>query len=486
MDEVVDSKVSKATIWSIIGEFSRKLISPITSMLLARLLTPDDFGIVAAINIIISFADMFTDAGFQKYIVQHEFKDDEEYILSKNVAFSLNLIISLILWAILIVFKYPFSRLIGCEDYANVLIVAGFSLILTSFSSIQMATFRRSLYFKPIFLARVISAVIHLIVAVPTALITHSYWALIFGSISENLANAVILTIMSSWKPKLFFKYDTFKNMFSFSIWTLCEQITIWFSTHMSIFIVGRYLTSYYLGLFNNSITTVNQLTTLLSSTFAPVLFSVLSRLQDNQNEYLRMYMKYMRIIACFTVPLCVGIYAYKELIVSIMLGKQWGEATSFIGYLALSGSIKFVGQYTSEIYRSLGKPKLSTLVQILYIVVSIPVLTYSAKQGFEEVCTAEVLLKFVIIVIHCLMIVFVLKMPLISFTLNVMPCYISAGIMLISSNILRMISGSDLWQFISVGLSGLIYFAVLWIAKNYREEIIKPFKNKICGMIFG
>ena len=484
MTERIDTKVSKATIWSTISEFAAKLISPITSTILARLLTPEDFGVVAAINIIISFADMFTDAGFQKYIVQHEFKDDEEYIQSTNVAFCVNIVISMLLWIILIIFRYPFSRLVRCEDYANVLIIAGISLILTSFSSIQMATLRRCLDFKSLFFARVISAIIHLLVAVPTAFITHSFWALILGSISVNLANAIILTLRSSWKPKLFFDYDIFKKMFSFSIWTLCEQITIWLSTYICTFIVGRYLSNYYLGLFNNSMTTVNQFTTLLTSAFSPVLFSALSRLQYNRPEYLRMYMKYKRVIACFTVPLCVGIYAYKELIVKILLGQQWKEAIPFIGYWAISGAIVLVSQYTSEIYRSLGKPRLSTIVQIVFIIISVPVLLNSAKAGFEEVCTAQALLRFVLVAIHCVVVVFVLKMPLFSFVINVLPCYISAGMMLLISRILEMFSTEIVWQIISIGISGLLYIAVLWIAKNYREAIIKPF-TKIIIRIF-
>ncbi len=479
MSDGLESKVTKATTWSIVGEFVAKFISPITSMILARLLTPEDFGIVAAINIIISFADMFTDAGFQKYLVQHKFDDEKDLNIATNVAFGLNVVLSLLLWIILIVFRYTFARQVGCETHANVLIVAGVSLVLTSFSSIQMALFRRKLDFKTLFLGRIIGALMHLVVAVPVAIITRSYWALIFGTISVNLSNAIILTIRSTWKPRIYFNFNVFKRMFSFSAWTLCEQVTIWLSTYMCTFIVGKYLSNYYLGLFNNSMTTVNQFTTLLVSSFSPVLFSALSRLQDDKYGFQNMYLKYKRLIACFTVPLCVGIFAFKEFIVKIMLGSQWQEATSFIGIWALSGAIVLVSQYTSEIYRSLGKPRLSTIVQVCFIIVNLPILVIKAKNGFNDVCNTQVALRFVLVVLHGIVLTFILKFPVFTYIKNVLPCYLAAAVMYGVSVIIRPISTSFIWQLFSVIVCAIVYFIPLLLFDNYRKEIIEPFIDK-------
>ena len=103
MSESINTKVKSATKWSAITEIIAKLITPITSMVLARLLTPEAFGVVATLTMIISFAEIFTDAGFQKYLIQHDFKDEKDQIDSTNVAFWSNLIMSLIIWLIIIV-----------------------------------------------------------------------------------------------------------------------------------------------------------------------------------------------------------------------------------------------------------------------------------------------------------------------------------------------------------------------------------------------
>lgn len=95
----LNTKVATATKWSGLTEIAAKLVAPITTMVLARLLTPDAFGVMVTAQMVISFAEIFTDAGFQKYIVQHEFKDDDEKFKSTAVAFWSNLIMSLAIWA---------------------------------------------------------------------------------------------------------------------------------------------------------------------------------------------------------------------------------------------------------------------------------------------------------------------------------------------------------------------------------------------------
>lgn len=96
-----NSKIIGATKWSAITEIAAKLILPISNMVLARILTPDAFGVVATISMIVSFAEIFTDAGFQKYLIQHEFEDDTDREQSTNVAFWSNFILSITLWAII-------------------------------------------------------------------------------------------------------------------------------------------------------------------------------------------------------------------------------------------------------------------------------------------------------------------------------------------------------------------------------------------------
>ena len=131
------TKIGKSLQWSTAGEVLAKLITPITNMILARVLAPEDFGILATVIMIITFVDLFTDSGFAKYIVQHDFESENEAINYLNVAFWTNLFLSLVLWVFIIVFRYPIARFVGSSGCENVIVIASSQLIVTAFSSIQ-------------------------------------------------------------------------------------------------------------------------------------------------------------------------------------------------------------------------------------------------------------------------------------------------------------------------------------------------------------
>ena len=193
----LNNKIVKATKWSAITEIVAKLVTPISSMVLARLLTPEAFGVVATLTMIITFAEIFTDAGFQKYLIQHEFKDDADRTQSTNVAFWSNLCMSLLIWLLIGLFSEPLAILVGNPGLGHVLTIACVSIPLAAFSSIQMALYKRDFDFKTLFKVRIVGICIPLFVTIPLAIWLKSYWALVIGTIAGNLVNALLLTYYS-------------------------------------------------------------------------------------------------------------------------------------------------------------------------------------------------------------------------------------------------------------------------------------------------
>lgn len=167
--------IKKATIWSAVITISRKLLIPISNMVLARILTPDVFGIVATIHIVISFAEALADAGFQKYLIQHEFEDEEALYRSANVAFYTNFGLSFLIWIAISLFRRGIAISVGCEGYEVPLVVAALAIPLWSLSSIQQAIFKRNFDFKGMFVPNIVSSILPWFVAIPIALIRKDY-----------------------------------------------------------------------------------------------------------------------------------------------------------------------------------------------------------------------------------------------------------------------------------------------------------------------
>ena len=225
LNNELNSKMKIATKWSTITEVTAKLISPITNMILARILVPEAFGVIATITMITSLADVLTDAGFQKYLIQHNFRNEEELYKYANVAFGANLIISILMWIMIMLYSETLAKFLGSPGTGLAITVATLQLPLTALTSIQIGLYRRKLDFKTLFYRRIISVIIPLIVTVPLAILKFDYWSLIIGNLIGQIANAIVLTIKSEWKLKIFFKIDILKNMFSFSSWSIRELI---------------------------------------------------------------------------------------------------------------------------------------------------------------------------------------------------------------------------------------------------------------------
>ena len=173
----LNEKATQSVKWSLLTEVLVKLISPITQLVLARILAPEAFGVVATVTMVTSFADMLSDSGFQNYLVQHDFDDAEKLRKSANVAFWTNLFISLFLWLLIGLFQDPLACLVGNPGLGPVLAIASLSLPLTAFASIQLALYRRSFDFKTLMPIRTIVALVPLVLTVPLALFGWGYWS---------------------------------------------------------------------------------------------------------------------------------------------------------------------------------------------------------------------------------------------------------------------------------------------------------------------
>lgn len=474
MSHDLNTKVINSTKWTTVTEVMAKLVAPITSMLLARLLTPDAFGVVATITMVISFTEIFTNAGFGKYIVQHEFVDDTELEQCSNVAFWSNFSLSMLAWLIIAIFCEPIAALVGSPGYGLGVAIAGANIPIAAFSSIQSSLYSRKFDFKTLFFRRLIGIIVPLVVTVPLAFILRNYWALLAGTLATHISNAIFLTLHSDWRPRLYYKWSQFKMMISFSVWSIVESVTIWATNYADIFIIGTYLSSYYIGIYKTSMTTVGQFTTIITAATGPVLFSALCRLQNDHTAFENMLLKFQKIVGVLVVPIGIGIFLFSDVVTIVMLGDQWTEASGFIGLWGLFGTITILlSHYASTVYRAMGKPKLSALSQVLYMALVIPALLIAVKYDFTVLYTTKSLTRLYSVLIDCLLMYFCLKLSIWKMIKNITPAFIASGVMFIVGYALRLITHDIVWSFVFITICIVVYFAVLSLFKAEKGYML-------------
>lgn len=476
----LSNKVAKATKWSAYAEIIGKLVGPITTMVLARVLTPEAFGVVTTLTMIIAFAEIFTDAGFQRYIIQHEFESDEDKDKSINVAFWSNLIMSLLLWGLIAIFAEPLATLVGNPGLGIVLVVACASIPLEAFSSIQMAVFKRSLDFKSLFYRRLVAVAIPLFITIPLALWLRSYWALVFGTIAVNLSNAIILTLQSPWKPRFYYSFARLNDMLSFSVWSMFDAILIWATNYIEIFFIGCMLSAYYLGIYKTSMTTVTQFTSVITSAILPVIMPALSRTQHDYAAMREILLKIQKYLGILLLPIGFCILMFSQLITDILLGSQWQEAVPFIGIWGLMEVITVVFQrICSNIFPAIGKPRISVTVQVLHLVVLIPAVYISIGYGFSVLFYTRAFVRLQLVAVCSLFAYWTIKLSFTSMLKNLIPEFLACVSMCLVAAFLLGINRSMVCSVLWIILSACMYVCVLYLFPQERV-IIKGLKSKL------
>lgn len=480
--DYIQKKAKKSLKWSTFGEIIGKLITPITTAILSRILAPEIFGITTTMTMVVSFCEIFTDGGFSKYIIQASFKDDTETKQALNVSFWSNFILSILFFICICFFSKPISNFVGNAGYELALIIACIQIPIAAFTSIQTALFRREFLFKKLFYHRVITAILNLIISVPLALLGLSYWAIIIGNLVSSLFGATLLFFTSSWKPKIYFNFAIFKKMFSFSFWNLVESVIIWLCAWSSSFIISNKMNAYYLGIYKNSISMINSLFGIVTSSILPVLFSSLSRLKDDDDAFNNVFYKMQKLVGFIIIPLGTGLFLYRDLATMILFGSQWGDAAIVIGIAGLPKILVIIfSNFASEVYRAKSKPIISTIVQAISLAILIPACLLTSDKDFSIYVLTSSLANLSLVISSFFFLRLYFKIKLSPIFKNILPPLVCSIIMFCCSYGLQQLFHGYWWDLISIIICVIIYFGIYYIFfyKDLKNIISYFFKKR-------
>ena len=475
----MDTKVVAAAKWSLITEVLAKLITPVTNIILAHILAPTAFGILATIMMVISFAEMLADAGFQKFLVQYEFESEDEKQKNVSVAFISNIVLAIVLWLVIIIWRDELAILVGNEGLGFPLAIMGAMLPLGAFSSIQMAMYRRSFNFKFLLSIRMITIITPLFISIPMALAGFDYWSLIAGLLAAHLFTAIALCIRQEKLISIYFSSTVFRKMFSFSAWSLAEAFSIWLTAWVDTFIISHFLDAYYLGLYKMPTAIVTTVMAIATSSMAPVLFSALSRHQHNQVEFEKTFLTFQRYMALFLVPLGVGMFVYQDFIVEILLGPQWKLAGIVLGSWALSSSLVTAISYLiSEAFRAKGMPNISFLAQMAHLFVLIPVIYVCVQYDFTTFVYARSIVRVQMIAVLLYLLAIYVGMNAWLVIRNIKSYIIASAVVGTGSYVLLHLHNSMIWTIFCICISLILYLVVLYLFPTERIILTKIWES--------
>jgi len=391
------SAAVRAFKWSLLGEIAARLTGPIAFVVLARLLVPEDFGVVAAATVAVSFSQIFFDNGLSRALV-HLQADDQASI---DAAIVVNLVLGLMLMLGMLVCAPGLAEFFNDSRIRDVLRVLSLQLPVAALCSVVTALMYKRLDFRRLFWVRLASAGIPGLASIPLAFAGLSYWALVVGALVGQLTQLVLLWRVASWSTNWIIDWSAARQLIRFGRWSVASGLLGWLYGWLDVIVVGHYLGSHDMGLYRTGNTLVIAVFGLMFAPLLPVLYSAFSR-QQKELERLREALRTVtHAIALVSVPLGVALFTMSSDLGELVLGAQWEGVGVVIAFLGISHAVGWIAGANGELYRAIGKPHVETYVMALLLAAYVPTYLVAVRYGLESFLWARVGLSVAALGVH-------------------------------------------------------------------------------------
>lgn len=348
-------KVTTGVKWSSVSQFGRQGMQLVTTVILARLLSPSDFGLASMAMVVIGFVFMFRDLGTSSAIIRQG--DISEELLSSifwiNVTFGLLATITLYFFAPLAADFYREPRV------APVLKLLAISLLISSLGVLHQSILERELSFNKLAKLEVASAVFGSVVGIGSAVMGYGVWSLIYQTLASVTMTTLLLWLSSSWRPKFIFRWLEVKPIGFYSLSLVGFNIVNYFARNTDNLLIGRFLGAQSLGYYNLAYRIMLYPLQSISTVISRVTFPAYSKLRENDARFRYAYLDVVRTIALFTFPLMLGVTALSRPLIFTFFGSQWSPSIILLIILAPVGLAQSIGTTAGSVYQAKGRTDL-------------------------------------------------------------------------------------------------------------------------------
>lgn len=395
----LSEKSRKSFGWDFLGTFSRQMSTLIVSIVLARILSPDEFGVIGMALVFTSISEIFIDAGFTDGIIQQKKVSRVAY----SSIFFLNLGVSLLL-ALIIFFSAGFvGRFYNSGTITEVIQMLAFTLPLSAVSKVHLAQLMKKLDFKSIAIRDSLSTIIGGGIGILLAIQGYGVFSLVWQQLSAAVIGSILLWYATKWKPSFIFSWKEVKGLLSFSLFVFFDQFTKKVFQKVDTLFIGKVFSPTILGFYTRAESLNAQITNYTGSGLNKVMFPVLSAMQDDDSRFQKTYYSVYGIIAVVSGSLTGFFYFIAEKLIIGLLGTKWEPSIVIFQILVFRTLISPYGALMTKTLLSKGHSKLKFqigLLQRFIMLIPLPFGLYFGINTFALIVVLAATLYFFIYLI--------------------------------------------------------------------------------------
>jgi O-antigen/teichoic acid export membrane protein len=377
---------ARAVIWNYISFASGKLLVLATMAVLARLLTPQEFGIVAFATVAVNWLGVLKDLGLGGAVIQR--RDDTEE--AAQTAYVLNLVMSGVLTAAVALAAPAVAAFFREPLVVPILRVLSFTFIIQALGALHVVLLRRNLDFRRKLIPDVGQAVIKGIASIAFAVAGFGVWALVWGQLIGALASSVLAWMVFSWKPTFRLHRRLVRPLMRFGMPLMLTDIQAAIWSNLDYVIVGRMLGDTALGVYTLAYRLPEMLILSVWRVLAGAIFPFFASIQSFPHLLRKGFLATIRYSQIVVVPLCVGLFITAEPAVEVLFGEQWRGAIPVLRLLAVFALVGSIGVNIGDVYKAVGRPDILAKLSALELALLTPALILGARHGLIGVGAAH------------------------------------------------------------------------------------------------
>lgn len=471
------TKVVSGLIWSYGERFLAQIITLLVSIVLARLLSPSDYGVVAIVTVFITICDALVTGGFGNALVQRK---NISYIDFDSICW-ISVIIAGILYLILFL-SAPFIAAFYRDDNLVLITrVMGIKFIFSAFNSVQQAYVQKKMTFKKFFFATLGGTIFSAVIGIGMAYAGCGVWAIVAQYLSNTIIDTIILYMTIEWKPRMRISWKSVKELWNFGSKMLASTMIYTLKDNMRSLVIGKQFTSSDLAFYNQGQKFPSLLVTDIVESLGKVLFPVFSEKQDDRaliKEYMR---KSIRLSSYILLPLIVGLFAVADSFISLLLTDKWLPCVLYIRILCLVYMTRSLSTIFQKCILAIGKSNINLIHEIVTSVLTIVLMLIAALyfKNVEMVAWSYVVVMIVGILIYGVAIKIYFQYSIAEMIADYCPALLISVVM---GGVVLLISAVNipiLLKFILQIVGGVLVFFLLSIifrldSYSYLREYIK------------
>lgn len=385
-----------SVIWVVAARQSERLLGIINVAILARLLNPADFGLVAMAGSVVALVEMFTAFGFDWALLRIQNPTRQQY----DAAWTFRLMVGIAVSVSMIALSYPAAMYLGRPEVVGLIAAMSANSIIGAVENIGLTDFRRYMQYDKEFTVRFSGKIVGCAVTIAIAYMYRSYWALVLGTTAARVTTTILSYVMHSFRPKL--NFGSRKELLGFSIWMLLSNLSDTIGAKFSELWIGKVLGSASVGIYSLAVEISTMAISEVAAPINRVMYSVYSGIAGRKDALRDAYLLVSGVIWIIGLPAAIGLGLCAPEAVSVFLGDKWGGVVPVLQLLAIAGVVNVMSANTHYVYWAMDRSRFVTLLSVISASIFVLLtLFFGAWRGLLGVAIAQVVASSLHMVIN-------------------------------------------------------------------------------------